>query len=133
MVADNDNAVGRVIQGLSHSPFWKDTVVFLTEDDTQATGDHVDVARTFLLAAGGLVRRLGPAHQVADQHGAFTSVLRTTEVLLGLPPLTLFDATATPLADVIGDRVPAQAPAYTAVRPAFPFLVNAPAAAASRR
>ncbi len=126
MVADNDNAVGQVIQGLSRSPFWKDTAVFLTEDDTQATGDHVDVARTFLLSAGGLVRRLGGEHQVSHEHGSFTSVLRTTEILLGLPPMSLYDATAVPLADVIGDRIPSSAPAYTAVRPAAPFLTDQP-------
>jgi len=126
MVADNDNAVGQVIQALSHSPFWKDTVVFLTEDDTQATGDHVDVGRTFLLAAGGLVRPLGPRHLVADQRGSFSAVLRTTELLLGLPPLTLYDATATPLADVIGDRVPARPATYTALTPLVPFLAGQP-------
>jgi DNA-binding beta-propeller fold protein YncE len=119
LVADNDYAVGEVMAGLSRSPFWKDTVVFVTEDDTQATGDHVDVSRTFLLAAGGLVRRLGPEHQLSDQHGSFASVLRTTEGLLGLAPLTLADATATPLADVIGDQIPAQGATYTAVRPAM--------------
>jgi hypothetical protein len=122
MVADNDSAVGKVIQGLSRSPFWRDTAVFLTQDDTQATGDHVDVARTFLLAAGGLIRRLGPRHQVSDQHGSLSSLLRTIELLLGLPPMTLYDATATPLDQVIGDRVPARAPRYTAVRPDYPFL-----------
>lgn len=137
MVADNDNAVGEVIQGLSHSPFWKDTVVFQTEDDTQASGDHIDVARTYLLSAGGLVRLLGPHHQVADQRSSFSNVLRTIEVLLGLPPMTLYDATATPLADVIANRIPAQPPTYTAVRPTAPFLIGqgstiTPAAAARR-
>jgi DNA-binding beta-propeller fold protein YncE len=124
MVADNDNAVGQIIQGLSHSPFWKNTVVFQTEDDTQATGDHKDVARTYLLAAGGLVRSLGPQHLVSHQRSSFSSVLRTTELLLGLPAMTLYDAMATPLADVIADAVPASAPAYTAVRPAYPFLTS---------
>jgi DNA-binding beta-propeller fold protein YncE len=124
MVADNDNAVGQVIQGLSHSQFWKHTVVFVTEDDTQATGDHTDVARTYLLASGGLVRRLGPQHQVSHQRSSFSSMLRTTELLLGLPPMTLYDATATPLADVIGDRIPSQPPTYTAVRPTAPFLIG---------
>jgi YVTN family beta-propeller protein len=55
MVADNDYAVGRIVESLSKSPFWKDTVVFITEDDTQASGDHVDSHRTFLLTTGGLV------------------------------------------------------------------------------
>jgi DNA-binding beta-propeller fold protein YncE len=124
MVADNDNAVGEVIQGLSHSPFWRNTVVFQTEDDTQASGDHLDVARTYLLSAGGLVRLLGPQHQVADQRSSFSSVLRTIEILLGLPPMTLYDSTATPLADVIANQVPDQAPTYTAVKPAAPFLIG---------
>jgi DNA-binding beta-propeller fold protein YncE len=125
MVADNDHAVGEVVQGLSRSPFWRNTVVLETQDDTQATGDHVDIARTFLLSAGGLVRRLGPAHQLSDEHGSFSSVLRTIEVLLRLPPLSLYDATATPLAQVMAERVPARAPGYTAVRPLAPFLVGA--------
>jgi hypothetical protein len=124
MVADNDNAVGQVIAGLSRSPFWKDTVVFVTEDDTQATGDHVDVARTFLLSAGGLVRRLGPQHRVAGLHTSFGSVLRTTELLLGLPPLSLNDATATPLDQVMANQLPSGAPAYTAVKPLVPFLIG---------
>lgn len=126
MVADNDNAIGQIVQGLSQSPFWKNTVVFVSEDDTQATGDHVDMHRTFLLAAGGLVRRLGPAHQVATQQGSFSSVLKTTELLLGLPPMTLFDQSAVPLADVIGNSVPANPPAYTAVRPLTPFFGSPP-------
>lgn len=133
MVADNDNAVGKIIQGLSHSPFWKNTVVFLTEDDTQATGDHIDVARTFLLGAGGLVRRLGPKHQVADQHTSFSSVSRTVEILFGLPPMTLYDATGAPLDQVMGNHVPSGAPAYTAVTPSVPFLVGSGSAARAHR
>jgi len=122
MVADNDNAVGQIIQGLSHSPFWKNTVVLLTQDDTQSTGDHLDVARTFLLAAGGLVRRPGPRHQVADQYTSFSSVTRTVEILFELPPMTLYDATGVPLDEVMGNRTPAHAPTYTAVTPSVPFL-----------
>jgi hypothetical protein len=60
MVADNDYATGQVIDALSHSPFWKNTLIFITEDDTQASGDHVDGHRTFLLTSGGLARQLGP-------------------------------------------------------------------------
>jgi hypothetical protein len=63
---------------------------------------------------------------VSDQHSSYSSVLRTTEILLGLRPLTLFDATAVALAGVIGDRVPSRAPAYTAVAPEVPFLTSPP-------
>ena len=97
-------------------------MVFLTEDDTQASGDHTDVARTYLLVSGGLVRRLGPQHEVSHQRSSFSSVLRTTELPLGLPPMMLYDATATPLADVIGDHIPQQGAPYMAVRPVAPFL-----------
>jgi DNA-binding beta-propeller fold protein YncE len=126
MVADNDEAVGNLVQGLSQSPFWKDTVVLVTEDDTQMTGDHVDADRTFLLAAGGLVRMLGPSHQVSHQHGSYTSVLKTVETLFGMPSMTLFDQSAVPLAGVIGDSIPAKAPEYTAVPTLFPVIGGDP-------
>lgn len=59
--------------------------------------------------------------QVSDRHGSFSSVLRTIELLLGLRPMTHFDARR-PLADVIANATPAHAPAYSAVQPTFPFL-----------
>jgi DNA-binding beta-propeller fold protein YncE len=123
MVADNDYAIGLVIDGLSHSPFWKNTVVFLTEDDNQFTGDHVDVHRTFLLTMGGLARRLGARHAVSHQRGSFPSVLKTVEILLGVPPLTLFDWRAVPLHDVIAaDDAAIDAVPYKAVLPPTPFF-----------
>jgi len=122
MVADNDTAIGEIVQALSRSPFWKNTVVFISEDDNQFTGDHVDIHRTFLLTTGGLARTLGPSGRVSHQPGSFTSMLKTTEVLLGLSPLTLFDRLATPLQDVIGDGT--VAPGYSAVLPPTPFLGN---------
>lgn len=122
MVADNDYAIGEIVQGLSQSPFWSHTLVMITEDDNQFTGDHVDIHRTFLLSAGGLARTLGGQGLVADQVGSFASVDKTTEALLGLPPLTLFDARAVPLQQVVADQLVAHAPTYTAVYPPTPFL-----------
>jgi DNA-binding beta-propeller fold protein YncE len=123
MVADNDYAIGLVIDGLSHSPFWKNTVVFLTEDDNQFTGDHVDVHRTFLLTMGGLARRLGAKHAVSHQRGSLPSVLKTVEIFLGVPPLTLFDWRAMPLHDVLApDDTAIDAAPYAAVLPLTPFL-----------
>ena len=122
MVADNDYAIGEIVQGLSESPFWRNTIVFVTEDDNQFTGDHVDIHRTFVLTAGGMARRLGAAGQAATQVGSFPSIDKTAEVLLGLPPLTLFDARAVPLQQVVADT-PGQGPGrYTAVYPPTPFL-----------
>ena len=124
MVADNDYAIGLILQGLSHSPFWKDTLVLVTEDDNQYTGDHMDVHRTFLLAAGGLAGRLGPAGQVSHETGSFPSVLATEERLLGLAPMTMFDRQAAPMHTMVAAAVPASAPVYCAVVPPTPFLVT---------
>jgi hypothetical protein len=92
MVADNDLAVGKLVDAISHSPDWASTAIFVIEDDAQNGPDHVDEQRsTFYLispyAAGGV------------QHAAYTqaSVLRTIEILLGLPPMSAYDAGARPL------------------------------------
>jgi hypothetical protein len=122
MVADNDYAIGEIVQGLSQSPFWNNTIVFVTEDDNQFTGDHVDIHRTFLLTAGGMARKLGSQGLTATQVGSFPSVDKTTEALLGLPPLTLFDSTAVPLQEVVGDSIGSSPGTYTAVYPPTPFL-----------
>jgi YVTN family beta-propeller protein len=124
-VADNDDGVGQLIAGLSRSPFWKNTLVLLTQDDTQFTGDHLDIHRSFLLTMGGLARRLGPQGRVATQPGSYPAAIKTAETLLGLPPLSIFDWRAAPLADVVGDAPTAAAP-YDVVRPATAFLVPPP-------
>ena len=92
MVADNDLAVGKLVEAISHSRYWASTVVFAIEDDAQAGPDHVDEQRSTLYiaspyAAGGV------------QHAMYTqaSVLRTIEILLGLPPMSAYDAGALPL------------------------------------
>ncbi|MHB8438293.1 MAG: YncE family protein [Acidimicrobiales bacterium] len=126
MVADNDYGVGKIIQGLSQSPFWKNTIVFLSEDDNQFTGDHVDIHRTFLLTMGGLASQLGATGHVSDERGSFTSALKTAEILLGLPPLTLFDWRAAPLQSVVAEPSVANDSVYHLVVPATPFLGGGP-------
>lgn len=101
MVADNDDAVGMIVDALSKSPFWERTLVMITEDDTQAAGDHVDAHRTFLLTAGGLSRTLGQEGLASHQLGSFPSILKTVEVMFGLPALTIYDRAAVPLHDVV--------------------------------
>jgi DNA-binding beta-propeller fold protein YncE len=122
MVADNDYAIGEIVQGLSHSPFWSHTLVMITEDDNQFTGDHVDIHRTFLLTAGGIARALGSEGLAATQLGSFPSIDKTAEALLNLPPMTLFDARAVPLQQVVADKLGANTGTYTAVYPPTPFL-----------
>jgi hypothetical protein len=126
MVADNDYGIGKIVQGLSKSPFWKNTVVFLSEDDNQFTGDHVDIHRTFLLTSGGLASQLGLGGSVSDEPGSFTSVLKTAEILLGLPPLTLFDSRSAPLQSVVATPSTANDSPYQLAVPAVPFLGGAP-------
>ncbi len=93
MVADNDLAVGRVIDAISHSRFWSQSAVFILEDDAQNGPDHVDAHRSVLLAISPFLKR-----QAVDSTMYTTvSVLRTMELILGLPPMSQLDAAATPL------------------------------------
>ena len=92
-VADNDLALGRVVEGISHSQFWKDTLILVIEDDSQASVDHVDGHRTAAFCISAYTRR----KVVVSEYYNHTSLLRTMELVLGLPAMTRFDRTATPL------------------------------------
>jgi hypothetical protein len=92
-VANNDEALGRIVAGLSRRPEWKDTVVFVTCDDAQGTGDHVDSHRMPAFAIGPFIRRGFVDHTRYSQ----TSILRTVELLFGVDPLNVYDAAATPI------------------------------------
>ena len=94
MVADNDLALGRLVEAISSSAvYWKDSAIFVVEDDAQSGPDHVDSHRSVLLVASPFARR-----NIVD-HTFYTtsSVLRTIELILGLPPMSHYDAAATPL------------------------------------
>ena len=92
-VADNDLAVGLFVSYLSQSPIWKETAIFIVEDDAQNGPDHVDAHRTTAYLAGGFVKRGFIDHTMYST----SSMLRTIELILGLPPMTQFDAAATPM------------------------------------
>jgi DNA-binding beta-propeller fold protein YncE len=92
-VADNDLAVGKFIEYLSKSSVWKESVVFILEDDAQNGPDHVDAHRSPVYVAGGFVKR----HFVDHTMYSTTSVLRTIELILGIPPMSQYDAAATPM------------------------------------
>ncbi len=92
-VADNDLAIGKLIEHLSKTPIWENTVVFIVEDDAQNGPDHVDAHRTTAYLAGGYVKR----HYVDHTMYSTSSMLRTIELILGLPPMTQYDAAATPM------------------------------------
>jgi YVTN family beta-propeller protein len=92
-VADNDLAVGMFLEYLSNSPIWKESVVFIVEDDAQNGPDHVDAHRTTAYVAGPFVKRNFVDHTSYTTSG----LLRTIELILGLPPMSQYDAAAVPL------------------------------------
>ncbi len=92
-VADNDLAVGMFLEYLSQSPVWKESAVFIVEDDAQNGPDHVDAHRTTAYVAGPFVKRGFVDHTMYST----SSMLRTMELILGLPPMSQYDAAATPM------------------------------------
>jgi len=111
-VADNDLAVGRVVDVVSHSPYWDDTAIFVLEDDAQDGADHVDAHRSTVL----VISKYAPhTDQPVVEHQFYTtvSVIHTMEALLGLPPMNLFDAHA-----------PLMAPLFTGPGTQKPYEVD---------
>jgi YVTN family beta-propeller protein len=111
MVADNDLALGRLVEAVSRSRFWKDTAIFVVEDDAQNGPDHVDAHRTLALV-------ISPYTQLGKVDSTFystVSMLRTMELIVGIAPMTQFDAAATPMLASFSDR-PNLRP-YTSITP----------------
>jgi hypothetical protein len=131
MIADNDLAVGHLVDLVSHSRFWATTAIFILEDDAQSGPDHVDAHRSPLY----LVSPFTQLHKVEHAHFSTVSVLKTMEQILGLPSLTYFDDRAPSLL-VDFEKQPSLEP-YTVVKPAIPLdeknLPNAPGAKESAR
>ncbi len=90
MVADNDYALGQIVEALSHSPFWKKMVIFVVEDDAQNGFDHVDGHRTVALTISPYIKRGSLDSTFYSQ----PSILKTIELILGLPTMSLFDLIA---------------------------------------
>jgi YVTN family beta-propeller protein len=108
-IAQNDTALGEILETLSKSDVWKDSLVLVEEDDAQDGLDHVDSTRTVALAAGPYVKRGAVVSAQYDQLG----MMRTIELILGLAPLNSGDALAVPMMDIFTDRPdfkPYQAP-----------------------
>jgi hypothetical protein len=109
LVADNDAALGQVIEAVSHSKFWTNTAIFVIEDDAQNGPDHADAHRTEALVISPYTR-----HGAVDSTlYSTTSMLRTIELILGLQPMTQFDAAATPMFNSF--QAQADATAYVAL------------------
>jgi YVTN family beta-propeller protein len=99
-VGDNDLAIGMFLEHLSKSPIWKESVVFILEDDAQNGPDHIDAHRSPVFVAGPYVKRNTVLHDMYSTSG----VLRTIELILGLPPMSQYDAAAMPLYDCFTNK-----------------------------
>ena len=126
MVADNDLALGRMIEALSRSPFWRSSAVFVLEDDAQNGPDHVDSHRSPMLVISPWARG-GVVHRFANT----TDVIRTIEELLGLDALSQFDHYGRPLRD-IWSATPDMRP-FAALTPAVSLTEMNPAASRDAR
>jgi hypothetical protein len=100
MVADNDLALGRIIDAVTHSRFWDSTAIFVSEDDSQAGWDHISAYRTtgFVLSPYSRLRKT-----ISTDYNQ-TSLMRTIEQILGIPPMNAMDATALPMFDCFTSR-----------------------------
>jgi YVTN family beta-propeller protein len=98
-VADNDYALGRIVEFLSQTPWWREMAIFVTEDDAQGGRDHIDAHRTVLMGIGPYFKR----GYVSHVNTSFPGMLKTIFRLLGMPPLNLFDAIASDLSDCFTD------------------------------
>jgi YVTN family beta-propeller protein len=98
-VADNDLALGRIVEAISHSPFWSETCIFVIEDDTQDGWDHVNAYRTTAFVISPFTNRHAVVHTNYTQPG----LVHTMELILGLPPMNELDAPAEAMRDCFSD------------------------------
>ena len=112
MMADNDYAVGELVQAVSNSPIWTSTVIFVIEDDAQFSNDHVDTHRSYCQVISPWIKT-----GTVDSHFYDTnSVLKSIELLLGLSPMSQYDQFSNPIMDG-WDTAPNNSAAYTAILP----------------
>lgn len=131
MVAQNDYALGKLVDAVSHSKDWKDTAIFVTEDDAQNGYDHVDAHRTESLV-------ISPYTQTAKVDSTFydtSAMIKTMEMILGMKPMTQYDAAATPMLNSFTSDP--NWDSYTVEQPTYPLDAkngqNAPAATVSQK
>ena len=128
MVANNDFAVGQIVDRVTHSRYWPETAIFIIEDDAQDGPDHVDARRTTGYVISPYIRR----NTIDSTLYTTSSMLRTIELLLGLPPMSQYDAAANPMYASFGDR-PDLAP-FDHVKPEVDVMAkNTPRSYGARR
>jgi hypothetical protein len=99
-VADNDLALGQIVEAISNSKFWKETAIFVIQDDPQSGYDHVDGKRTVAFCISPYTKR---GKVISTQYNQ-NSILRTIELILGLSPMSQFDLTAEPMTDCFTEK-----------------------------
>ncbi len=99
-MADNDLAVGRIVEYLSNTPYWKNMMIVITEDDAQGGVDHIDAHRSILMVISPYVKK----NYVSHVHYSFGSIFKTFWNVLGIPYLNQYDAGATDFADIFTDK-----------------------------
>ena len=128
MVADNDYALGQIVDTISHSNVWEHSLIIVMEDDSQDGADHVDAHRIPAFAISPYAKRGAVVHTRYD----FPSLIRTTELPIGMKPFTLYDALATPLYDAF-DSSPNNLQPFDAAVPNIDITAKNPNTPANRR
>ncbi|MEA2450271.1 MAG: hypothetical protein QOG63_2203, partial [Thermoleophilaceae bacterium] len=128
MVADNDYALGEIVDTISHSSIWDSSLIVVMEDDSQDGPDHMDAHRIPAFAISPFAKR----GAVVSTRYDFPSLIRTVQLPIGMEPLTLYDALATPLYDAF-TSTPDNAEPYTAIPPTTDLTATNPNNAANRR
>ncbi len=99
-MADNDLALGRIIEYLSNTPYWKNMAIFITEDDSQDGVDHIDAHRSIMMVISPYTKK----NYVSKKHSSFGSIFKTMFNIIGIPYLNMYDATANDLSDCFTDK-----------------------------
>jgi hypothetical protein len=128
LVADNDEGLGRIVDTISHSSIWKESAIFVIEDDSQDGADHVDAHRIPAFVVSPYAKQGAIVHTRYD----FLSVIRSMELILGMKPLGLFDELATPMYDAF-QAAPSNDAPYSAVAPKVPLTETNPEGTAGAR
>jgi hypothetical protein len=129
-IADNDLALGQIVDAISHSSIWSSSAIFVVEDDSQDGADHVDSHRSPALVISPWAKEGAVIHTRYDQY----SVLKTIELITGIDPLELNDALATPMYDafISGNEQPDDAP-YNVIQPSYSLSTTNASTAANAR
>jgi len=128
MVADNDEGLGKIVDLISHSSIWKESAIFVIEDDSQDGADHVDAHRIPAFVISPFAKEGALVHTRYD----FLSVIRSMELILGMKPLGLFDELATPMYDAF-QGAPSNAAPFTAIAAKVPLMETNPSGTAGAR